>query len=91
MEATRLTYSLRPSPLTMLRRRLDLDLVPAARYIGLTPVQLRYLEEHTRRLAPGTLSTIALVLDPPTAATTQTFWQWLSDTEHEASEKRGQA
>lgn len=91
MEATRLTYSLRPSPLTVLRRRLDLDLVPAARYIGLTPAQLRYLEEHTRRLAPGTLSTIALVLDPPTAATTQTFWQWLSDTENEACEKRGQA
>jgi hypothetical protein len=54
-------------------------------------VKLRYLEEHTRRLAPGTLSTIALVLEPPTATTTQTFWQWLSDTENEACEKRGQA
>ncbi|HEX3467446.1 MAG TPA: hypothetical protein VHT05_05140 [Candidatus Elarobacter sp.] len=70
---------------------MDLDLVPAARYIGLTPVQLRYLEEHTRRLAPGTLSTIAVILDPPTSLTAQTFWQWLSDTENEGCETGGHA
>ena len=71
--------SLRPSQVTALRGRLSLDLTTAARQLGLTPRQLQHIEEHTKRLSPGVLANIVLILDPPQPANAQTFWQWLAD------------
>jgi DNA-binding transcriptional regulator YiaG len=73
-----LPISLRPSPVTKLRNRLDMPEDVAAGYLGMTVRQLQYLEQHTMRVSSTMLASISVLLAPGADIHPQTLWDWLA-------------
>ncbi len=74
-----LPISLRPSPVTKLRDRLDMPQDVAAAHLGMTVRQLQYLEQHTMRVSSTMLASISVLLGPVVDLHPQTIWDWLAE------------
>jgi hypothetical protein len=93
MEASRpLSFMLLPSRLTVLRRRLKMDVATAAARLGLTPGVVQYIEDHTRRFSSGTWSNFDLMLTPVDGPHPVSIWDWLAELDaDEARQARAES
>lgn len=82
MEAARpLSFTLLPSRLTALRRRLKIDVPAAAVRLGLQPHVVQYIEDHTRRFSSSTWSNFDLALTPVEGPKAISIWDWLAEVD----------
>jgi hypothetical protein len=86
---------LRPSPLTVLRRRLDRTIAEIAEPANLTPRQIQFLEDHTLRLSRSTWEAIEACLLPDDRLRPVSIFDWLAETDirfdGQAGPERGDA
>jgi DNA-binding XRE family transcriptional regulator len=78
-------FSLRPSPITMMRKKFKLDQAETAKVLGIAVPHLEYFEAHSRIVTPASLACMAIMLAPSRGIDGREIWWFLaSESERQA-------